>query len=332
MVDVMNRIEETINSIKTLQDYLTTNTEFLPPDKPVMPDEPQYTKVKITVVNSAPKDIDRKIVFLGVGLSIAKLGGETSNVVPEQINFKLHKAEGTENSPKISQSERSVELLQKINYVHMNGIDFPDVTKEETRLGEVLLPGDSMYYEMDIPNDDLPYFQFRLEGTVSYRHLFHHEHVLPVAEAYTRPIILTALRNFNSLDIHKVLKSILIAMPEFGNDTKLSEIRRYIGVLSTGDDDIDTLQKSVNDLYRQHKFTVFQAHMQAVYNYLGHIKGAIENLRLAISSSIPETITSEIQKLQAMNEEAIQIDKQTESLMTRFNLSGEDVNYKFQHW
>jgi len=332
MVDVMNRIEETIDSIKTLQDYLTANTEFLPPEKPVMPDEPQYTKVKITVLNSASKDTVRKIVFMGVGLSIAKLGGDTTNVVPEQINFKLNKTENTKNTAAVNQGDRSVELMQKVNYVHMNGIDFPDVTKEEMRLGEVLLPGDSIYYEMEIPNDDLPYYQFRLEGTVSYRHLFHHEEVLPVAEAYTRPIILTALRKFNTLDIHKVLKSILIAMPEFGNDTKLSEIRRYIGILSSGDDDIDTLQKSVNDLYRQHKFMLFQAHMQSVYNYLGHIKGAIENLRLAISSSIPETITSEIQKVQAMNEEAIQIDKQTESLMTRFNLSDQDVDYKYRHW
>jgi hypothetical protein len=332
MVEVMNRIEETINAVKTLQEYLTANTEFLPSEKPVMPDEPQYTKIKITVINSAPKDTSQKIVFTGVGLSIAKLGGELSTVAPEQINFKLHKNDNTQANTSVTQSERSVQILQKINYVHMNGTDFPDVTKDETRLGEYLFPGESMYYEMDVPNDDLPYYQFRLEGTVSYRHLFHHEVILPIAEAYTRPIVLTALRNFNNLDIHKVLKSILISMPEFGNDTKLSEIRRYIGILSVGDDDVDTLQKSVNDLYRLHKFTVFQAHMQSVYNYLGHIKGAIENLRLAISSSIPETITSEINKLQAMNEEAILIDKQTESLMTRFNLSDADVDYKYRHW
>lgn len=198
--------------------------------------------------------------------------------------------------------------------------------------GEVLFPGESTCYEMDIPNDDLPYYQFRLEGNISYRHLFRHEVILPVAEAYTRPIILEAIRKFNVLDIHKVLKSMLISLPEFGNDTRLSEIRRYISILSTGEDDIQELQKSVNDLYKQHKFTLFQAHMQAVYNYLGRVMGAIGNMKEAIASSNPETISAEIGKIQAINQEAAGIDRETEELMKRFNLSDEDVEYKYRHW
>lgn len=331
MVDVLEHVTESINPIKTLQGYLMANTEFLPSDKgPGMPDELQYTKVKISVANSAPVKSEPRPVFIGIGLSIGKTGGEQSSIDPEQICFKINRL--VTKSENIARSSEDLQFLNKINYSRMNGLDFVDVTPEEQSRGEVLYPGESICYEMDIPNNDLPYYQFRLEGSLSYRHLFYHEVVLPVAEAYTRPIIINALRKFNALDIHKVLKSMLISLPEFGNDTRLSEIRRYITVLTSGEDDIEGLQKDVNELYKLHKFTIFQAHMQAVYNYLGRIRAAIGNMREAIASSTPETISKEISKLQALNQEATIIDKDTESLMTRFKLSDEDVGYKYRGW
>lgn len=331
MVDVMQHLVENIGPVSKLREYLRASTEFLPSDREaVMPEDPQYVKVKITVVNSAPEESAPRIVFTGIGLSIARLGGEQSAVDPEQINFKVNRVETTSNEN--TTELESAQYLQKINYFRMNGLDFPDITPDEQSYGEVLFPGEVLCYEMDIPNDILPYFQFRLEGNVSYRHLFHQEVVLPVAEAYTRPIVLDALRKFNALDIHKVLKSILISLPEFGNDTRLSEIRRYIGVLASGEDDLEILQRAVNDLYKQHKFTIFQAHMQAVYNYLGRIMSAIGDMREAIASSTPEAISLEINKLQALNQEAAGVDRDTEALMDRFNLSDEDVEYKYRHW
>lgn len=55
MVDVLDHVEENINLVKTVKRYLQARTEFLPSEHvTMMPDEPQFTKVKITVNNSAP--------------------------------------------------------------------------------------------------------------------------------------------------------------------------------------------------------------------------------------------------------------------------------------
>lgn len=329
MVDLLSPVGEKteghLKQIDTLHQYLKANVEFLDSEKtPAMPDEPQFTRVKITVTNSAPVDSLPKIVFVGIGLSIARIGGDSMSVNARTINFKIHRLD----SP--TAENDNLRFLQQTNYIRMNGMEFPGITPDEQENGEVLLPGESIFFDMDIPNQDLPYYQFRLDGTVSYRHLYHHETFLPVAEAFTKPIISKALRDFNSLDIHRVLKSILLTMPEFDNDTKLSEIRRYIGVLTTEDDNITMMQKTVNELYRQHKFPTFQAHMQQVYDYFEHIKEATNNLREAISSSMPERIIEEVDKLQALNNEVEQINRETESIMSSYNFSAEEVGYKYQ--
>lgn len=332
MVELINSVDETINPIMMLQDYLKANVEFLPVDKITMPDEPQVTKVKITVTNTAPTDPSPKIVFIGVGLGIAKMGGDSGSVSPDQINFKINRNETPEDDGLFGQNEHTVQFMPKVSYMRMNGVDIPDITEDEKNSGEVLFPGEFIIFEMDIPNSDLPYYQFRLDGTVSRRHLFRHETELPVAEAYIKPLIIKAIQSFNSQDIHKVVKSIIISVPEFGNDTKLSEIRKFIGILSEAEDDCEMLQKGVNELYRQHKFSIFQAHMQRVYTYLDHVKSAIDDLRQAISSSIPERITAEMDKIEIFNEEVVRINQETEALMTKYSLTDEETGYKYRNW
>ena len=54
-------------------------------------------------------------------------------------------------------------------------------TSAELPLGDVLFPGDSITYEMDVPAKELPHIEFRVEGTVSRRHLSRVEPALPVS-------------------------------------------------------------------------------------------------------------------------------------------------------
>ena len=306
--------------------YLVTRIDILPSAKSsAMPDEPQYSRVCITVSNTAPGLSDRKTVFTNIALLAAKTNSDSKNLTAEELNLKI-------NRTKLPATENDKERLpQNLSFTRLNGTH-PVETDEKSHNGETLHPGESLSFEMDLSNPDLPYFQFCLEGSVSLRHLCRNEIGLPIAEEYTRPIIRKALLDFNAIEIHRFLKEILLSTPQFNNDTKLSKIRNYFGVLGIEEGNIDAAQKSIDEVYRKYKLPVFQNHVQQIYDHLAHIKTSLTRLHQAISSSIAEDISEEIGKLEKMNGEAKRINSETELIMANFGLSDDEVKYKYRAW
>ena len=87
------------------------------------------TKIEIVVSNTAPEGPDwPKIVFMGVGLSIAYLGADVSNISPHQLTSREVKLKETHNpeGPSWKQDDKFMRLSE-IRYNRIVGQDFPDV-------------------------------------------------------------------------------------------------------------------------------------------------------------------------------------------------------------
>lgn len=189
-----------------LRKYLKTEMEVGEPEIQTPSSgqrEYEACKVKVTVTNTAPDNPDWPvIVFMGVGLGVVDLTLGSLNNPPKWLR-KL-KRENTEG-------DRGLQP----RYGRIVGDDFPRITSDEQQHGDVLFPGESVTYQMDVPSEDIPHFELCVEATVSRRHLFHYRQVLPMPTMYTRPPLLAALRAFNAIELHETLYALVKSMPDF---------------------------------------------------------------------------------------------------------------------
>ena len=288
------------------------------------------TKIGISVSNTAPEGPDwPKIVFMGVGLSVSYLGGAANNISLSQLISREVKPEETPRleGPLWQQDDKFKELLQMRDH-RVVGQDFPDITHDEGTHGKVLFPGQSVVFEMDVPSQIVPYLQFRVDGTISRRHLFHYEETIVMPESFTKPLALAALRDLNAIDLHRTLDSIIASMPDFNSDTRLAKVQAFSAALATGMTEIKTTREAVSNVFRQHEMFWFQAHLRAACICLDRVSAAVARMREAIGSSTSDNIAAEASTLQALKGETAQFNRATEELMHRHNISDEEVNYR----
>jgi hypothetical protein len=289
------------------------------------------TKVKVVVSNTAPAVPDGpKIVFTGVGLTVILLG-EPGNTWPPRVIVRREEPDETPASqgPPWQQDDKFKGLIQT-RYQRVHGRGFPDATPDEMTHGEVLFPGQSVVFEMDVPSQVIAYLQFQVDGTVSRRHLFHHQETLVMPEALTKPIAVAAFRDLNAMDLHRVLDSVIASMPDFSADTRLAEIQAFSAALTNGIAETKVIQEAVSKLWHEHKMSWFQAHLRAAYIYLDHVSAALAHMREAIGSNTSDKIVAEASLLRALKGEAAQFNRMTEELMNRHNISHEEVNYRYR--
>lgn len=164
--------DQLLSSMEVLHKYLKTSIEYGEQEKRKRrSDKPEIEVilVKITVANTAEKSpAGPDIVFMGVNLDFQNKGA----------NMNLTLRRWLKNC-KISRTHGSQDVLHTTGErLDIAGEAFPPVTSDERRHGEVLLPGDSLEYEMFMPvkHKDDGYFQ--LSATISRRHLFHFHRVI----------------------------------------------------------------------------------------------------------------------------------------------------------
>jgi hypothetical protein len=288
-------------------------------------------KVKVMVSNTAPALSDwPKVVFMGVGLSVMSLG-ETRNTSSHRFAVRKVEADEAQALPGTPwQQDDKFKGLSQTRYHRVHGQDFPDATPDERTHGEVLYPGQSVIFEMDVPPQVIPYLQFQVDATVSRRHLFHHQETLVMPETLTKPIALAALSDFNALDLHRVLDLVITSMPDLGADTRLAEVQAFSAALTNGITETKVIQEAMSKLWHEHKMFWFQAHLRAAHIYLDHVNAALARMREAIGSNTADKIVAEASLLQALKGEAAQFNRMTEELMNRHNISHEEVGYRYR--
>ena len=72
------------------------------------------------------------------------------------------------------------------------------------------------------------------------------------------------------------------------------------------------------------------AHLQAIKKYLQGMITAIQNLRAAISSGNQATTSKAYDGLIAASDQASPMNRLTESLMVKYNITDSEVNYRFR--
>jgi hypothetical protein len=215
-------------------------------------------------------------------------------------------------------------------FVSITGQSFPGFTDDERKQGEILFPGQSITYEMSVPFKYLPYVQFRVEGNVSQRYLFHCQitHVMP--EEYTKPVVIVALKAFNNIEIHEILDSCLNCMPVFNSDTRLVDTQEFYNILTKNLRDIKKTQNALNAVYKEYKLFWIQAHVKLTFNYLEHVKLNLGNMIEALNSKDLIQICEVSGALTKLKSESIDLNLATEKLIEKNSLSDEDVEYKYR--
>ena len=296
--------------------------------------------IKVEISNTAPDNPDwPKIVFMGVGLSLAHTGGDTQALLPSRLRTRISRKPEEKAHPLTAtpwQNDSKIQRLLEITYKRteqqttMSGQPFPDITSDERKYGEVLFPGQSITYEIDVTPEVLPYLQFRVEGTVSRRHLFHCEETFSMPENITKPLALSALIDFNAIDLHGPLESVINLMPKFDGSTRLVEVQTFSAALSNHIIKIKATQDNLNNVFHQYKFFWFRAHIRAAFIFLDRVSAAFARMKAAIESNMPDKIAAEASAILALKGEAAQLNRETEELMQRLNISDEEVNYRYR--
>ena len=75
---------------------------------------------------------------------------------------------------------------------------------------------------------------------------------------------------------------------------------------------------------------VHKAHLRATYIYLDTVKATLSRLKDAIESNDLDKIAAEASTTLSLKEIASRLNHETEELMARFNLTDEEVNYKYR--
>lgn len=282
--------------------------------------EYEAVNIKITVNNTVPDNNEwPKVVFLGVGVGIVNHRYPT---VYGRVHLEIKVDRSGSQTPQ-SHSERPAA------YARTTKEAFPETTSDEKGFGDVLFPGQSIVYEFDISSQDIPYTEFRVEGTVSRRHLLHYEHILTPPDSYTRPPLLSALRAFNEIELHNVLDSAMQSMPNLGPDTRLAELQAFTTTLSRNIPEIEATQTVLNNLYRDAPNVRIQAHIRAAHQYLSQVVAALKRMQEAASSTNSKEIDAAARDVKGLASEATQINRATEELMRSCGVSNEEVGYRY---
>lgn len=328
----LNKPEDLLASYKLLRSYLNTKIERIGSELAPI--------IKIEICNTAVASPDwPKIVFIGVQLELAHTGGDTggfrrSVLKPRMIRKPEEKTCDIPATPWQNDSKR--EGLLKIEYSRIKNNEITsssglsDITPDEMQQGEVLFPGQAIIYEIDVTSELLPYLQFKVNATVSRRHLFHGEEIFIMPENITKPPALSALSDLNTIDFYGTLESVINSMPKFNDDTRLSDVQTFSAVLSANIVTIKETQGNLNNLFRQYKFGWFRAHIRSSYIYLDRVLSVLTSMKNAIESKTTDKIAAEASAIRALRGEAAQLKEETQELMHRYNISEEEVKTQIQ--
>jgi hypothetical protein len=204
--------------------------------------EPSNGRVKaeITIQYTAPSSSDgSEVVFLGVGMTIIDGRERDRTKWVSLVN--------------VSRPSDCVGERQKYDngeWVGKHGEErFPAYTADEQSHGEILFPGESLVYEFDISESDLPYLELRIEGSVSRRHLFRLSRSMEIMKKWRQPLLIETFQAIDKINYYNPLLSVIDKIPEFGPQTTLADIDAFRSVLANAQVHVDKVMTELNKVY-----------------------------------------------------------------------------------
>jgi hypothetical protein len=263
-----------------------------------------------------------RVVFIGVGVTVTDLTKGSMSILPRWAR-EMRK---TTSKPPM------YEVQGAPHYMRMSGQEFVAITPEEERLGDVLFPGQSVVYELEVPVKDVPYVDFRVECTVSTRNLFHTRRVLPIPTNYSRPPLIAALRAINNIRLFESLDSLINVLPEIGPDTHMVDVQSLVGLLPKTISDVDSVLREVYDLGRvPAPNATLRIQVEAAAVYLRRLKETCNTMRNAIASGATDHMISGAKTIQSLRAETYQLNIAIETLMQTHDISDLEAYYRYRN-
>ena len=307
-----------------LQSYLVVSIEIRDPELREMTDEStgrhlvkRLASVQLTAQNTAASIEDGpQIIFTGVGVDVVPLRAK-DRAEPEW-------ASGIKTTgPEPAVEDRYEPVMEEAR--NPDGRPIPLETP-----GDQLLPGQTIVYELWAPPNDLPYYDYRVRGHASLRHLFNYDHLMSVPEAITRPPALEAVQAFNAIELHDALKALVQQMPRFDANTRLADAEPFRPVLVDNVRGIDKLQKDLARLQRNSPNRRISALVKGAQFYLTELKNSCGRMSEALSSGTVVDICRAVQDFEFVQVIASEVNKSTEDLMTHYVISDKEGAYRYR--
>lgn len=228
------------NIIKTLEDNQSLRG-FLKSEMIIGDPVDGAVKAEIRVHNDAPASSEgSEVVFLGVGLIIidGRVRGDTNWA--SKVTLSSTPDENSEIRKK----------YRKGDYV-MGGNEarFPAVTSDESSHGQTLFPGESVVFEIDTTEGQLPYLAISIEGSLSRRHLLHLSRPMEALKKWSQPLVVQTFQDLDKIDLYTPLVSLANMIPEFSPQTTLADIDSFREELEKAIEHVKDTRPELNEVY-----------------------------------------------------------------------------------
>ena len=278
-----------------------------------------WSTVAVSVRNAAPEGPHLPIiVFVGVGLSLEDMR--------------------TGQRPNWGSSLKRTQPTERLGIAHVETQghwfggpeELPKVTQPEQRTGDVLLPGQSVSSELNVPTAELAYAHIAVEGTLSRRHLYHIVQPLEELGAYSRPLIIETIQLFNALDIHAALRATVSPLSTVGPRTTINAIQGLKQTLSAAGAELEEIIKGQRELFNAAPTSRLKTHFNQVVGLY------LQSTRRLLASAVEALDSGDLRQMEALGGgleeqqvEAGRVNRLTEELMTSYGINPVDVGYRY---
>jgi len=278
-----------------------------------------WSSVAVSVRNAAPEGPHLPIiVFVGIGLSLEDMRtGQRPN-----WGSSLKRTQPTERL--------GIGHVETQGHWFGGPEELPKVTQTERRTGDVLLPGQSVSYELSVPTAELAYAHIAVEGTLSRRHLYHIVQPLEELDAYSRPLIIETVQRFNALDIHAALRTVVSVLPTVGPRTTIPEILSLKQTLGAAGAELEEIIKGQRELFEAAPTPRLKTHFNQVVGLY------LQSTRRILASVVEALDRGDLRQMEALGGgleeqqvEAGRVNRLTEELMASYGINPADVGYRY---
>ncbi len=311
MTEQSEYILDNIRNIQSLRDSLRSEMAI---------SDPQEGEVTATikVYNDTPQSPDGgNIVFVGVGLRFID-GREKGRQKGSAYWPKRIKKSRPSDQP---------ELRQQYSEGYWFGrggseSSFPDVTGDEQSHGEVLFPGETVVYDIEISETDLPYLDIKVEGSVSRRHLLRTSKSMHDLKERSWPIVNETFINLDKIDFLTPLINIVNEIPDIGPQTTFADIDKLKAVIEKGRTHINGVVTEIKDIQRAAPNQKMREYIEkGIRQYLKSVAIAFESAQKALSSGDMEKIKEAVVEIKEKLLETDEFKRRRAELISQFGIN-----------
>ena len=303
MVDQNESLNTILNHIQSLRNFLKSEVS-------INQTEEKEAILTIKVYNDASESHDGgNIVFVGVGLRLVDCRGteKGSNYWPSRI--------------KTTRLSNQDTLRRQYGEGNWSGgrEGFPIATSDENAHGEVLFPGESAHYEINVPKNELPYLYISVEGTVSRRHLFHVSRPIEEIDLLRKPFVVDIFRLVNNVDVFSPLITLANGLPSVGPNTTFADIDSIKTQVEKGRGHLKRVITELNVTSRSAPGRELQDYIAEIAKYIKSVGIAFEATQKVLSSGDMTKIKQAVDEMKAKLLGIDEVKRKKADIIAKFN-------------